>query len=88
MAATVNGFLSLPMLVVGTDLVALVPFRLAQRFSRHEDIAVLEIPESASTPLVEAIWWDPSRTADPALQWLRGAFVRACEPLGRKESEV
>lgn len=85
-AASVNGFLSLPMLVEGTDLIALVPFRLAQRFARHEDIAVLEIPESASTPLVEAIWWDPARTSDPALQWLRGAFVRACEPLSRHDA--
>ena len=83
--ATVTGFLSLPMLVVGTDLVAVVPYRLARRFAAMEDLAILEIPESASTPLVEAIWWDPSRTADPALQWLRGAFLRACEPLSREE---
>lgn len=85
-AASVTGFLSLPMLVIGTDLVAVVPNRLARRFAALDDLAVLEIPESASTPLVEAIWWDPSRTADPALQWLRGAFLRACEPLGRDES--
>ncbi|MCA0329214.1 MAG: LysR family transcriptional regulator [Actinobacteria bacterium] len=83
-AAAVNGFLSLPMLVSGTDLIALVPLRLARRFEALDDIAVLDIPESASTPLVEAIWWDPARTADPALQWLRGAFVRACEPLSRE----
>jgi DNA-binding transcriptional LysR family regulator len=83
-AAAVNGFLSLPMLVAGTDLIALVPLRLARRFEAFDAIAVLEVPESASTPLVEAIWWDPARTADPALQWLRGAFVRACEPLGRE----
>ena len=86
--AAVNGFLSLPMLVVGTDLVAVVPHRLARRFEAQTELVVLEIPESASTPLVEAIWWDPARTADPALQWLRGAFLRACEPLGRDENRA
>jgi DNA-binding transcriptional LysR family regulator len=83
-AAEVSGLLALPMLVVGTDLIALVPYRLAHRFDRPDELAVLEIPGAASTPLVEAVWWDPSRTEDSALQWLRGAFVRACEPLSRE----
>ena len=86
-AATVNGFVSLPMLVVGTDLVAVVPKRLANHYQRFEEIAVLEIPESAATPLVEAMWWNPARTADPALQWLRSAFLRACEVLSRESAE-
>ncbi len=85
-AATVSGFVSLPMLVVGTDLVALVPYRLAERFAVLGSITVLELPESSSTPLIEAIYWDPARTADPALQWLRGAFLRACEPLSRESA--
>ena len=84
-AATVTGFLSLPMLVVGTDLVAVIPSRLARRLAAMDDLAVLEIPESASTPLVEAMWWDPSRTGDPGLQWLRGALLRACESLSRED---
>jgi DNA-binding transcriptional LysR family regulator len=85
-AATVDGFVPLPMLVVGTDLIAMVPFRLAQRFASLGQIAVFEVPGAESTPLIEAIYWDPSRTADPALQWLRGAFVRACEPLSRHDT--
>jgi DNA-binding transcriptional LysR family regulator len=83
-AATVAGFVSLPLLVVGTDLVAVVPYRLAERFAVLGSIEVLELPGAASTPLIEAIYWDPARTADPALQWLRGAFLRACEPLSRE----
>jgi DNA-binding transcriptional LysR family regulator len=85
-AATVNGFVPLPMLVRGTDLVAMVPFRLARMFADLGEIAVLDVPGAESTPLIEAIYWDPSRTADPALQWLRGAFVRACEPLSRHDT--
>ncbi|HTY71564.1 MAG TPA: LysR family transcriptional regulator [Actinomycetes bacterium] len=81
-AATVPGLLALPMLVIGTDLIALIPNRLARRFDHLDELMILEVPGSMSTPLVEAIFWDPSRTADAALQWLRGIFVRACERLG------
>ncbi len=44
-AAVVAGFLSLPLLVEGTDLVALVPRMLAGRAQRGADIAVLEFSE-------------------------------------------
>lgn len=80
-AVTVDGLLSLPMLVLDTDLIAVVPMRLAQRFRSIQQLEILEIPESATTPLVEALWWDPARTEEPALQWLRAALLRACEPL-------
>ena len=80
-AAVVAGFLSLPLLVEGTDLVALVPRMLAARAQRGADIAVVEFAEDAEASLVEAMYWHPSQTEDPASAWLRSVVQRACARL-------
>ena len=80
-AAVVAGFLSLPLLVEGTDLVALVPGMLAARAQRGADIAVLEFAEDAEASLVEAMYWHPSQAEDPASVWLRSVVQRACARL-------
>jgi DNA-binding transcriptional LysR family regulator len=80
-AAVVAGFLSLPLLVEGTDLVALVPRMLAARAQRGADIVVLEFDESTEVSLVEAMYWHPSQMEDPASAWLRSVVQRACAKL-------
>ena len=35
----------------------------------------------SSDLLVENTYWHPTRTEDPAVQWLRTAVLRACELL-------
>ena len=80
-AAVVAGFLSLPLLVEGTDLVAMVPRMLAARAQRGADIAVLEFSEGTEASLVEAMYWHPSQTEDPASVWLRSVVQRACSRL-------
>lgn len=80
-AAVVAGFLSLPLLVEGTDLVALVPRMLAARAQRGADIVVLEFSEGTEASLVEAMYWHPSQTEDPASVWLRSVVQRACSRL-------
>ncbi|MFB9818893.1 LysR family transcriptional regulator [Arthrobacter ramosus] len=80
-AAAVAGFLSLPLLVEGTDLVALVPRMLASRAQRGADIAVLEFSQEIEASLVEAMYWHPSQTEDPASVWLRSVVQRACSRL-------
>ncbi|MFT4288925.1 LysR family transcriptional regulator [Nocardioides sp.] len=65
-----DSFLSLPFLVAGSDMVALVPSRLARQAARAGDVRVLECPVRI-TGLNEALWWHPSRTGDPAHSWLR-----------------
>jgi DNA-binding transcriptional LysR family regulator len=80
-AAVVAGFLSLPLLVEGTDLVALVPRMLAARAQRGADIVVLEFSDGADASLVEAMYWHPSQTEDPASLWLRSVVQRACAKL-------
>jgi DNA-binding transcriptional LysR family regulator len=80
-AAVVAGFLSLPLLVEGTDLVALVPRMLAARAQRGASIKVLEFAEELEAALVEAMYWHPSQTEDPANVWLRSVVQRACSHL-------
>ena len=80
-AAVVAGFLSLPLLVEGTDLVALIPRMLAARAQRGADIVVLEFSEGTEASLVEAMYWHPSQTEDPASVWLRSVVQRACTRL-------
>jgi DNA-binding transcriptional LysR family regulator len=80
-AAVVAGFLSLPLLVEGTDLVALVPRMLAARAQRGADIVVLEFSEGTEASLVEAMYWHPSQAEDPANVWLRSVVQRSCSRL-------
>ncbi|MDR6987409.1 DNA-binding transcriptional LysR family regulator [Paenarthrobacter nitroguajacolicus] len=80
-AAVVAGFLSLPLLVEGTDLIALVPRMLASRAQRGANIQVLEFDGELEAALVEAMYWHPSQTEDPANVWLRSVVQRACSQL-------
>ncbi|HEX7163971.1 MAG TPA: LysR family transcriptional regulator [Trebonia sp.] len=68
---TTGGWLPLPFLIVGTDLVAAVPERLARRVSEAAGVTVTE-PPFGTVELVEAAWWHPLHATDPALTWLRG----------------
>ncbi len=65
----VEGFMSLPPLVVGTDRLAFMPRRLATLF-RDERLAIRPCP-LPMPPLTEMFWWHPTRKADPAHQLLR-----------------
>lgn len=80
-AAVVAGFLSLPLLVEGTDLVALVPRMLAGRAQRGAEIVVIEFADGVEPSLVEAMYWHPSQAEDPANVWLRSVVQRACSRL-------
>lgn len=80
-AAHVSGFLALPLLVEGTDLVALVPKMLALKSQRGANIAIIEFPVEFEPVLIEAMFWHSSRTEDPANLWLRSVVQRACAQL-------
>jgi DNA-binding transcriptional LysR family regulator len=68
---TTGGWLPLPFLVAGTDLVAAVPERLARRVGVAAGVTIVD-PPFGSIELVEAAWWHPLHATDPALTWLRG----------------
>jgi DNA-binding transcriptional LysR family regulator len=83
--ATTGGWLPLPFLVAGTDLVAAVPERLARRVSEAAGVAVTE-PPFGTVELVEVAWWHPLHTSDPALSWLRRIILGSLDSLGSLSS--
>jgi DNA-binding transcriptional LysR family regulator len=76
---TTAGWLPLPFVVAGTDLVAVLPERLARQVAAAAGLAVAE-PPFGHVELVEAAWWHPMRTADPALAWLRTILTEITQP--------
>jgi DNA-binding transcriptional LysR family regulator len=85
--ATTGGWLPLPFLVAGTDLVAAVPERLARRVSSAAGVTVTEPPFGA-IELIEAAWWHPMHATDPALAWLRGLIHGSLESLARGRGQL
>jgi DNA-binding transcriptional LysR family regulator len=67
---TTVGWLPLPFVVAGTDLVAVLPERLATRVAGTAGVAVCE-PPFGTIELIEAAWWHPTRSGDQAVRWLR-----------------
>lgn len=68
-AMTVKGFLPLPFAVAGTGWVGWVPERTAMRYAPTLGLTIAQTPITPSV-LVEAAHWHPSKSDDPALQWL------------------
>ena len=66
---TVFGWLAVPFVVPGTDMVAVIPERLARLAAKGAPLAILE-PPFGLVELVESAYWHPSRSEDPALRWL------------------
>ena len=56
------------------------PQRLARRGASLAGILVVE-PPFGHLDLVEAVWWHPARSADPALGWLRGVLKKTAAGL-------
>jgi DNA-binding transcriptional LysR family regulator len=77
---TTVGWLPLPFVVAGTDLVAIVPERLALRVAATAGVTVCELPFGAAE-LIEAAWWHPTRGGDPALRWLRSIVAEVAAQL-------
>jgi DNA-binding transcriptional LysR family regulator len=79
-AVITAGWLPLPFLIAGTDMVAAVPGRLALRLSAAAGVVIVEHPFSP-VELVEAAWWHPLHATDPGLTWLRGLVTEVAAPL-------
>ncbi|MEY9842164.1 LysR family transcriptional regulator [Streptacidiphilus sp. EB103A] len=67
----------LPWLVQDTDLVALLPRRVAERASRAGAFTIREVPGYDGSRFTESMLWHPSRNSDPGLRWLRGELRAA-----------
>ena len=77
---TTGGWLPLPFLVAGTDLVAAIPERLARRMVPAAGVTLIE-PPFGMIELVEVAWWHPLHATDPALTWLRGIVTEVAAGL-------
>jgi DNA-binding transcriptional LysR family regulator len=77
---TTVGWLPLPFVVAGTDLVAVLPERLARRVAAIAGVTVCE-PPFGTIELIEAAWWHPTRSGDQSLQWLRSVAAQAAPRL-------
>lgn len=77
-ALTVQGFLPVPFALTGTPWIGWVPARTAARFAESLGLVAVRTPIAPSV-LVEAAHWHPSKTSDPAIQWLLRQLRAAAE---------
>jgi DNA-binding transcriptional LysR family regulator len=70
----VPGFHVLPMIIANSDLLAVIPSRLAESFVSHVPIKVLPLPIPIP-PYDICIYWHERYDHDPPLRWFRRAFV-------------
>jgi DNA-binding transcriptional LysR family regulator len=73
-AVRVDSYLAVPYLVAGSDRVALVQARLAERLAEGLGLRVLECPHE-TTEIVETLWWCEDHDEDPAHAWLRQTLL-------------
>jgi DNA-binding transcriptional LysR family regulator len=84
---TVFGWLSVPFVLAGTEMVAIMPERMARLAIRSAPLAILE-PPFGLVELVEAASWHPSRSDDPAVRWLVRTLQEAASELGVQVTQV
>jgi DNA-binding transcriptional LysR family regulator len=77
---TTGGWLPLPFLIAGTDLIAAIPERLARRTGAAAGVIITE-PPFGTIELLEAAWWHPLHATDLALTWLRGVVAEVAAAL-------
>lgn len=69
-AVRTAGLVPLPSVVAGTDLVAVVPSRLAARLGPATGTVGVPAP-FGEVEIIETLWWHESRETDTAHAWLR-----------------
>jgi LysR family nod box-dependent transcriptional activator len=77
-AIEVHGSGSVPELISGTQLVGYMPLKYAELQLARYDLVIAQTPISGTT-ITEEVHWHPSKSDDPALQWLIGALLKATE---------
>ncbi|MGV1009063.1 MAG: LysR family transcriptional regulator [Dermatophilaceae bacterium] len=65
----VSGYLPLPHVIEGTDMVAVLPERLARRHTGWGGLVTVE-PPFGEAVLAEGYWYAAHHEADPAYRWL------------------
>jgi LysR family nod box-dependent transcriptional activator len=80
-ALTTYSFSVMPYLVIGTDLIATVHWRLADKLHGLLPIEIRPVPLPMKN-LHQAVQWHKYRTRDPGLVWLRGLLREAADAMG------
>ncbi|MFD2415982.1 LysR family transcriptional regulator [Amycolatopsis pigmentata] len=75
-----HSFVLTPFLLTGSRMVSMVHERLALRFAEQARLRLLE-PPMRLPPIVEAMYWSPRHTDDPAHRWLRDRITEIAESL-------
>jgi DNA-binding transcriptional LysR family regulator len=79
---SVSGWLPLPFVIEGTDLVGVVPERLAKLHAGGDRPLVQVEPPFSEVVLAEGYWFAQDRLADPAHLWLFERFEEVGRALG------
>ncbi|MEM7153722.1 MAG: LysR family transcriptional regulator [Myxococcota bacterium] len=74
---SVPRFAAAPLIVHDTDLIATVPWRMAQRFARLVDLQVLPCPVPLDPFHIDMVWSDRTDQS-PAFRWFREVVAEAC----------
>lgn len=77
---SVDSFSLLPLMVAGTNRIALVQQRLADLMRDLAPVRVMRAPYE-TVPLQEALWWHPVHTHDSTHIWLRETALRVAADL-------
>ncbi len=77
-AATSFGFIALPAMVAGTELIATVHRRLAERMAPAAGGVLRPLPLEIP-PMTQSLQWHGYRTQDPGLVWLRTLLRQAVQ---------
>ena len=73
-AFAVPHFLALPFILAKTDLIAIVPLKLVQRFGSIAGLLAADVP-FAEMKVPSVLFWSREVTNDPANAWLRSLIV-------------
>lgn len=79
-AIVTYSFASVPQLVRGTDMIALVQGGLARIAAAQGGLTVSK-PPITCPPLRETMRWRPHRSGDPGLTWLRDCVMSLARPI-------
>jgi DNA-binding transcriptional LysR family regulator len=80
LAFLVQNFLTIPVIMQGTDIIATVPLRLAKILQQQYPLQILEPPMRLPKVSYAAYWHERSQK-DPAHRWLRSVVLEAARQL-------
>lgn len=82
---TVPHFFVLPFVLAESELVALLPEKVAVKMAQHVGLQSFELPVQVP-PLATHLLCVRARRGEPALEWMRGVLIKAAAPPANEAS--